>query len=198
MLTYLKEFFDDIDNGLQINLSGNTSQNYFSNEFKSATIIPSKELYDKLKKDVFYVFELFELYTNELNEFNKLIDILTDASPNDIELESINLMPVLEKTKFNKLAQVLISKYHIPTTDFINSIFDMFVRIYNDGGITIGSVEQEKNERNNDIRIPYLPEITKILNLLKKNLALKHKSLEELKKFTSLLHTENTKLKQIG
>jgi hypothetical protein len=196
LITYLKEFFDDIDTGLQINLSGNTSQNYFSNEFKYATIIPSKEIYDKLKAEVISVFELFELYTNELNEFNKLIDILTNASPNDRELESINLMPVLEKTKFNKLANVLISKFNIPSTDFINSIFDMIYKIYNDGGITIASVEQEKQERNNDIRIPYLPEITKILNLLKKNIALKHKSLEELKKFTSLLHTENTKLEQ--
>jgi len=126
IMEYLKDFFDELDTAIGLNLGGSNPTNYFqiNQPLFTQTIIPNSENYKTLLAAYDSVSPNFVLNARDTATLNSQFASLIAISPTEDQLKFIDTLPSLERIKLNKRAASLSKK--IPSTEFILSSISKF------------------------------------------------------------------------
>jgi hypothetical protein len=124
IIEYLKEFFDEIDTAIGLNLTGTSSTNYFqtTQPLFAKGVLPSSEDYTAIKGLYDTLSANFNLATQDLQTLNSQFVDLILISPTEDELNFIDTLPSIERQRLNKIANSLTKK--IPSVSFISKAAD--------------------------------------------------------------------------
>ena len=132
MIEKIKDYFDDIDNSMGLTLVGTKATNFFANKpLTAVSILPSREMYEQLEAEVDAILGRLSLNPATTAVLKAQITSIINESPTDDELRDIDSFPNIEKTKLNRATEILITKFHFPTSEFIYNANNSFGTITN-------------------------------------------------------------------
>jgi len=132
MIEKIRDYFDDIDNSMGLTLVGTKATNFFANKpLTAVSILPSREMYEQLEAEVDGILAKLSLNPATTAVLKAQITSIINESPTDDELRDIDSFPNIEKTKLNRATEILITKFHFPTSEFIYNANNSFGTITN-------------------------------------------------------------------
>jgi len=133
LMAEIKTYFEEIDDAVGLNVSGTKSTDFFNNFPLFAKTLMSRNdienivaLLDDIKTD--YPADIDDVKVDAvINVYNRIKVLL----PTEDQLEKIDLLPKVERTKLNKQIDKLFSKFNFPKSSEIASIFGKYNKLRN-------------------------------------------------------------------
>jgi hypothetical protein len=145
IIALIKIFFNEIDESTGLSVDASTSTNYFDNSTRiSSLVFPSKQLIERLGELVTRGYQKYENIIDKNMVFNlsQFIAELASILPLEEQIDHIDALPNIERTKINKEIQTLVKKYGMPSsislTKLANTYSDLIRKKMPDEGADFG------------------------------------------------------------
>ena len=214
LLTYLDEVFRELDETMGLKTTSQTSTNFFQRDATGVKgVLPTGEMIDRLSNIVFRYLAGVDINEEDDNQLRRIIQLLSENLPTELELIQIDSFPPLERNRIFKDAERLIKTYHIPTTSFINERIEKLNKFINERH---NEIEEDIYELNQGIpgggggggaggaeippppppgRPPISERVVIELSILLNNLGLiDNRGIEKLKEFKNILKKNEDKI----
>jgi hypothetical protein len=119
IIELIKIFFNEIDESTGLNVEATTSTNYFDNSTRiSSLVFPSSQLMNLLGELVARGYQKYGnlIDKNKIFNLSQFINHLASILPSEEEIDQVDSLPNIERTKLNKEIQTLVKKYGMPSS----------------------------------------------------------------------------------